>query len=101
MKLRATSAGVDTDRDSMEPSGDAIMGLLAALAQQERETIRTRINAGLQRARKEGRVLGRPRKLFDRDKAVRLSRQGMSLRAITDKLGASHATVHRVVRAHG
>jgi len=84
--------------DSMGPFGDAIVGLLAALAQQERETIRARINAGLDRARKEGRVLGRPRKVFDRAKAVRLSRQGKSVRVIADKLGVSHATVHRAVR---
>ena len=41
------------------------MSLLAALAQQKRETIRARINAGLDRARKEGKVLGRPLNVFD------------------------------------
>ena len=87
--------------DSMGPFGDAIVSLLAALAQQERETIKARINAGLDRARKEGKILGRPRKVFDREKAVRLSRQGISVRLIAGQLGVSHATVHRAVRAHG
>ena len=85
--------------DSTGPLGDAIVALLAALAQQERETIRARINAGLDRARKEGKRLGRPRKVFDRQKALRLRRKGLSIRAIAQELGVSHATVHRTLRA--
>ena len=85
--------------DSTGPLGDAIVALLAALAQQERETIRARINAGLDRARKEGKRLGRPRKVFDRQKALRLRRKGLSIRAIAQELAVSHATVHRTLRA--
>jgi len=53
------------------------------------------------RARKEGKALGRPRKVFDRAKALRLSRQGKSIRVIADRLGVSHATVHRAVKHQG
>ena len=40
---------------------DAIIGILAALAHQERVRLSERVTAGLERARKEGRV-GRPAK---------------------------------------
>ena len=84
--------------DSMGPFGDAIVSLLAALAQQERETIKARINAGLDCARKQGKTLGRPRKVFDREKALRLGRKGLSVRAIAKELGIPHATVHRTLK---
>ncbi len=84
--------------DSTGPFGDALVALLAALAQQERETIRARINAGLDRARKEGKRLGRPMKVFDREKALRLRQEGLSIRAVAKKLGVPHATVQRAVK---
>ena len=44
--------------DSLGIFGDAIIGLLAAVAQQERVRISDRTKAGLARARKAGKVLG-------------------------------------------
>src|SRR5215469_16858615 len=43
---------------------DAIIGILAALAHQERVRLSERVVAGLERARKEGRIGGRPRKNY-------------------------------------
>jgi DNA invertase Pin-like site-specific DNA recombinase len=47
--------------DSLGVFGDAIIGILAAVAQQERIRISERTKAGLERARKQGKSLGRPR----------------------------------------
>jgi DNA invertase Pin-like site-specific DNA recombinase len=42
------------------PSGRMVFGIFSALAEYDREMIRDRINAGLARARAEGKKLGRP-----------------------------------------
>jgi len=87
--------------DSMGPFGDAIVSLLAALAEQERETIRARITAGLDRARREGKRLGRPRKVFDRERVVRLRESGLSFKRIGQEVGISHTQAMRICRSYG
>lgn len=47
--------------DCTTPAGRLQLHILAALAQFERERIRERVLAGLQRARAQGKQLGRPR----------------------------------------
>ena len=46
--------------DATTPAGKLQMHILAAIAEFERERIRERVLAGLQRARREGKRLGRP-----------------------------------------
>lgn len=79
---------------------DAILSILATLAQQERIAISERTKAGLTRARKAGKRLGRPvgsvtvvLKLADIE---RLQKEGLGLRAIARRLGCSVNTVQRV-----
>ena len=66
--------------DSAGPFREVIISLLASLAKQERLRISERVRAGLERARKEGKQLGRRRKVFDRAKAARLRAEGVSWR---------------------
>ena len=80
------------------PFGDAIIGIMAGLAQQERSVIIERINADLGRARAQGKQLGRPRKVFDRAKVRRMHRQGHSYREIAGKVGISAMTAYRICR---
>ena len=47
--------------DATTPAGKLQMHILGAIAEFERARIRERVLAGLQRARREGRRLGRPR----------------------------------------
>jgi DNA invertase Pin-like site-specific DNA recombinase len=47
--------------DSLGVFGEAIIGILAAVAQQERIRISERTKAGLERVRRRGKKLGRPR----------------------------------------
>ncbi len=46
--------------DSCGPFKDAVISIMATLAEQERATISERTKAGLARARREGKILGRP-----------------------------------------
>ena len=82
---------------------DAIIGILAALAHQERVRLSERVVAGLERARKQGRVGGRPRKQYERDKDAAKIRQlredGQSLQEIADELGRSKSDIVRMCTA--
>ena len=70
------------------PSGRMVFGIFAALGEYERELIKSRIHAGLHRARLEGKILGRPTNV---NTAVRASvkvlrEQGWSYHKIAKEL---------------
>src|SRR4051812_45347277 len=82
---------------------EAVIGILAAVAKQERIRLSERTIAGLERAKVQGRVGGRP-KAEDADprlmaKITRLRDQGVSLRTIAAQSGIAVNTVIRVLRA--
>lgn len=80
---------------------EAVIGILAAVAKQERVRLSERTIAGLQRARAQGRVGGRPRVEDDPRilKALqRLRKQGRSIRQIAAELKISTGTVAKLVK---
>ena len=70
---------------------DIVLSVLAAVAQQERITISERTLAGLRRARKEGKVLGRPTADIDMTRVRKRRLQGESLPSIAADMGVSAA----------
>lgn len=76
---------------------DAVISILATIAKQERIRLSERTVAGLERARAQGRVAGRPRVICDRDKVLALRNSGQSLGTIASELGLTKTTVHRIV----
>jgi DNA invertase Pin-like site-specific DNA recombinase len=72
---------------------DIVLSVLAAVAKQERITISERTLAGLQRARKAGKVLGRRPVRVDVAQARRMQREGLGLRPIAAKLGIAVNTL--------
>src|SRR5215510_5719759 len=79
--------------DTSTPMGKMIFTVLGAVAELERNLIRERIAMGLDRARKQKKTLGRPRRIFDRSKAVALRSEGKTLREIASELSISKDTV--------
>jgi DNA invertase Pin-like site-specific DNA recombinase len=80
---------------------EAVIGILAAVARQERVRWSERTIAGLQRAKAHGRVGGRPRTEDDHRtmaNLIALRRSGASIRRIASELGMSPTTVARLVR---
>jgi DNA invertase Pin-like site-specific DNA recombinase len=77
---------------------DAVLSILATIAKQERIRISERTLAGLDRARKQGRIGGRPRVVTDRRKVVRLRAAGKSLNEIAAEMNLSKTTVARIAR---
>ena len=80
---------------------EAVIGILAAVAKQERVRLSERTIAGLQRAKAQGRVGGRP-KAEDADpklvtKIALLRAQGQSIRAVAAAVKKSPNTVLRLL----
>jgi len=88
--------------DTLGPFAEVVIALLSSIANMEREKIRERTLAGLARARKQGRIGGRP-KAEDNFKLVRqveaLRTEGKSIRQIADTVGASPTTVQKLIKA--
>jgi putative DNA-invertase from lambdoid prophage Rac len=68
---------------------DLVISIMATLAEQERITISERTKAGLQRAKRAGRTLGRRAVDVDLRKFHRLRAEGFGLRVIAKRLGVS------------
>jgi DNA invertase Pin-like site-specific DNA recombinase len=100
---RLTSYGVNyrsfTEQylDSCGIFKDAVLAILAVIAKQERVRLSERTIAGLQRARKQGRLGGRPKVVCDRGKVERLHKAGASLSEIARQVGASKSSIHRIL----
>ena len=89
--------------DSTGMFKEAVIGILAAVAKQERVRLSERTIAGLQRAKAQGRVGGRPKAEDAEPKLMakigRLRSQGQSIRAIASALRKSPNTVLRLLRS--
>ena len=75
---------------------DAVIGILAVIAKQERVRLSERTRAGIAIARSKGRQLGRPRLRTQPTEIARLRSSGLSLRAIGRELGISEGSVRRL-----
>lgn len=77
--------------------GKAMLTIMAAFAELERDTMIERTRAGLAAAAANGRKGGRPRKVDDADaaKARGLRDKGIAATDIAKMLGVSRATVYR------
>jgi DNA invertase Pin-like site-specific DNA recombinase len=84
--------------DTTTPGGRLIFHVFGALAEFERGIIRERTMAGLETARKMGRVGGRPRKMSASDVAAAramLASDELSVDEVAAKLGVSTPTLYR------
>jgi DNA invertase Pin-like site-specific DNA recombinase len=81
------------------PAGRMVFGIFAALGEYERELIRSRIHAGLHRARLEGKRLGRPSNVNDAVRAsVKVLRErGWSLHRIARELRIGVGTTSKIL----
>lgn len=91
VRFVATSQGIDTDRSNA--TSGLVMHILAAVAEWERETIRERTRAGLKAARKAGKQLGRPTRVFRIDQAREMREAGKTWHEISAELGVPFTTI--------
>jgi DNA invertase Pin-like site-specific DNA recombinase len=84
--------------DTGGPLGRAMVVIVGAIAELERNLIVERVRAGMRRARLEGRHIGRRPLEIDRTGVVRDRASGMSLAEVAKAHRVSRATIHRVLR---
>jgi DNA invertase Pin-like site-specific DNA recombinase len=80
---------------------EAVLAILAAIAKQERIRLSERVQAGLSRARAQGKVLGRPKAAVRPERVLRLKEGGLSMRGMATETGVSAMTVQRILARQG
>ena len=96
VRFIAVTQGIDTDKHN--PTSRLLLHMMAAIAEFERELIKERVHAGLKAAKKAGTVLGRPKRVFDRNQVHGLRAQGLSIRQISERLEVGMGTVTRTLK---
>lgn len=86
--------------DLCSPAGRMTMGVIAAVAEFERDLLVERTQAGLQRAKSEGRKLGRPSLLSPaQQREIRAARKsGVSLGELAKIYGVTRSAIQRADR---
>jgi len=86
--------------DTSTPMGKMVYTVIAAVAELERSLIRERVIMGLQRAKAQGKRLGRPSGTKASVKKIqKLKSQGLSIRQIASEMKVSKSTVSRLLNS--
>lgn len=85
--------------DSTGVFRDAVVSILATVAKQERIRLSERTRAGLERARREGKTLGRPKVTIDAAQIRGMRARGLSWGFISRQIGIARATAQRALLA--
>jgi putative DNA-invertase from lambdoid prophage Rac len=112
IRFMAVTQGLDTDIQN--PASRFLLHVLGAAAEFERSLIRERTQAGRLRYKQDfdaGKVgktvysrsgknmpIGRPKRIFNRERVIELRLRGASVRAIAMQLGVGVGTVSRTLR---
>lgn len=84
--------------DTTTPSGRAMFQMMGVFAEFERSMISERVKSGLERAKANGKTLGRPKVSDDvEEQILSLRSEGKGMLAIARELGIGTSTVQRVV----
>ena len=86
--------------DTGGPLGRAVVVIIGAIAELERNLIIERVRAGMRRARLEGRPIGRRPLELDHIAILRDRQRGQSLGQLAKSYRVSRTTIHRVLREH-
>jgi putative DNA-invertase from lambdoid prophage Rac len=84
--------------DLTSAAGKMTMGIINTVAEFERDLLIERTQAGLSRAKAEGKTLGRPAALSNKDQAAIAAqrREGVSLGTLAKQFNVSRAAIQRV-----
>lgn len=87
--------------DLASAPGKMLVTMLAAVAEMEKDLLIERTHAGLERAKSQGKILGRPARIApkDRQQVIELRHGGMSISGLSRHFGVSRQTISRVLGA--
>ena len=91
--------GGEGPAEGWRPVALLMVTIIGAMAQLERDIIRERVKAGLDRARARGVRLDRPIASVETTRLAALQREGLSLGEIARRVGCSRSTVRQLLRA--
>jgi DNA invertase Pin-like site-specific DNA recombinase len=86
--------------DTGGPLGRAVVIIIGAVAELERNLIVERVRAGMRRAKLEGRHIGRKPLNLERTSIYKDRERGQSLGQLAKTYRVSRATIHRVLHEH-
>jgi DNA invertase Pin-like site-specific DNA recombinase len=99
-ELEHAGVAIYADKEAMDattPHGRAMLQMAAVFAELERGMIRERVLAGLERAKRQGVTLGRPKVGRKVENAVRTRlARGEGILKIAKRLGVGVSTVQRI-----
>lgn len=101
--LKSKGASVVSMREGFDlatPAGKLMLTMLAAVAELERENIKARQMAGIERARAEGKNLGREKVINDAAVAQWRHENSASIKATAEHFGISPASVKRACQSN-
>jgi DNA invertase Pin-like site-specific DNA recombinase len=84
--------------DTGGPLGRAVVIIIGAIAELERNLIVERVRAGMRRAKLEGQHIGRPRLNVDREALLRDRQRGLSVRQLAQMHRLSRTSVIRCLQ---
>jgi len=76
-----------------------LYGLVGSIAEMESQRLSERTKRGMERARRQGKQIGRPKATFNRYRAAQLLAEGVSLGKIAAEIGSNKATILRFKRS--
>jgi len=84
--------------DTTTPAGKAMFQMMGVFAEFERAMIRERVKSGLERAKAQGKKLGRPAISADTEATIRkaLKKGNAGIRKIATQVGVGTGTVQRI-----
>ena len=101
----AVDQGIKISPDKNDPMSGLLLNMLAAIAEFEREIIVERVNDGLNRARLQGKRIGRPsvlsQKGISEDHIIGLKKEGKSIREISQIVGIKKGTIRNILVKNG
>jgi putative DNA-invertase from lambdoid prophage Rac len=86
--------------DLTSPAGKLRLNMLSAVAEMERDLLVERTQAGLARAKKEGKTLGRPKKTTEvqRKEILAKHQAGASISELSRQYGVSRISIARIAK---
>lgn len=89
--------------DLTSPAGKLMLNMLSAVAEMERDLLVERTQAGLARAKKEGKTLGRPTKTSEvqRKEILAKHQAGTTISELSRQYGVSRISIARIAKPAG
>ena len=100
-KKKISFISVTQNIDSTTPEGNMFMQMMMVLSEYERAMTIDRVKSGQSRARREGKIIGRPKTQINEYEVLRLRNDGMSFRTVANKLNCSLGAIQRCIKRRG